>query len=139
MASGRLGWARASREFAPAGSRGSADHEALATEVRDNLQPAAEGVDIRGKGPEFAGVDLGAFDGGDALLAYVHAIGDLGLRLQRDLARRNEELLRHAGIVGDAALVGVLTKFEIWSPERLAEVERNTAANFAEAAKQLGL
>ena len=51
----------------------------------------------------------------------------------------NEELLRHAGIAGDAALVGVLTKFEIWSPERLAEVERNTAANFAEAAKQLGL
>jgi DNA-binding transcriptional regulator/RsmH inhibitor MraZ len=35
--------------------------------------------------------------------------------------------------------VGVLNKFEIWSSERLAEAEQNTAANFAEAAKQLGL
>lgn len=50
-----------------------------------------------------------------------------------------DELLRHAGIEGDAVLVGVLTKFEIWSPARLAEVERNTTQNFAEAAKQLGL
>ena len=50
-----------------------------------------------------------------------------------------EELLKHAGIEKDAVLVGVLTKFEIWSPSRLAEVERNTTQNFAEAAKQLGL
>ena len=50
-----------------------------------------------------------------------------------------EELLRHAGIEGEAVLVGVLTKFEIWSPARLAEVERSTTQNFAEAAKQLGL
>ena len=51
-----------------------------------------------------------------------------------------DELLRHAEIDnGEAVLVGVLTKFEIWSPRRLAEVEQNTSANFAEAAKQLGL
>ena len=50
-----------------------------------------------------------------------------------------EELLKHAGIEKDAVLVGVLTRFEIWSPSRLAEVERNTTQNFAEAAKQLGL
>ncbi|MCS7048997.1 MAG: hypothetical protein NZ483_06870 [Verrucomicrobiae bacterium] len=50
-----------------------------------------------------------------------------------------DELLRHAGIKDEAVLVGVLTKFEIWSPERLAEVERASQANFAEAAKQLGL
>jgi len=51
-----------------------------------------------------------------------------------------EELLRHAGIAnGEAVLVGVLTKFEIWSPARLAEVEQASQANFAEAAKQLGL
>lgn len=51
-----------------------------------------------------------------------------------------EELLRHAGITnGEATLVGVLTKFEIWSPARLAEVEQASQANFAEAAKQLGL
>jgi MraZ protein len=50
-----------------------------------------------------------------------------------------EELLKHAGIEKDAVLVGVLTKFEIWSPSRLVEVQRNTTQNFAEAAKQLGL
>jgi MraZ protein len=50
-----------------------------------------------------------------------------------------EGLLRHAGIEGEAVLVGVLTRFEIWSPARFAEVSQSTAVNFAEAAKQLGL
>jgi MraZ protein len=50
-----------------------------------------------------------------------------------------EELLRHAGIEKEAVLVGVLTRFEVWSPARFAEVERNTTQNFSEAAKQLGL
>lgn len=50
-----------------------------------------------------------------------------------------EELLRHAGIEGEAVLVGVLTRFEIWSPEKFAQVARSAAVNFAEAAKQLGL
>ena len=50
-----------------------------------------------------------------------------------------EELLRHAGIDKEAVLVGVLNKFEIWSPARLAENERSATQNFAEAAKQLGL
>ncbi|NQU10117.1 division/cell wall cluster transcriptional repressor MraZ [bacterium] len=50
-----------------------------------------------------------------------------------------DELLRHAGIDGEAVLVGVLTRFEIWSPGRFAEIVQSTAVNFAEAAKQLGL
>lgn len=50
-----------------------------------------------------------------------------------------DDLIRSAGIEGEAVLVGVLTRFEIWSPARFAEVERNTTQNFAEAAKQLGL
>lgn len=50
-----------------------------------------------------------------------------------------EGLLRHAGIGGDAVLIGVLTRFEIWSPERWAEVNQHAMANFAESAKQLGL
>lgn len=50
-----------------------------------------------------------------------------------------EELMKHAGIKDEAVLVGVLKGFEIWSPERLAEVKQNTTANFAESAKQLGL
>ena len=50
-----------------------------------------------------------------------------------------DDLLKHAGIDSEAVLVGVLTRFEIWSPERFAEVERSSAQNFSEAAKQLGL
>lgn len=50
-----------------------------------------------------------------------------------------EELLRHAGIDKEAVLVGILNKFEIWSPARLAEVQRSAMQNFPEAAKQLGL
>jgi MraZ protein len=50
-----------------------------------------------------------------------------------------EELMRHAGIEGDAVLVGVLRGFEIWSPGRLAEVNENSAVNYAESVKQFGL
>ena len=50
-----------------------------------------------------------------------------------------EQLLGHAGIEKEAVLVGVLTRFEIWSPSRWAEVDRDGMQNFAEAAKQLGL
>ena len=50
-----------------------------------------------------------------------------------------EELMKHAGIEGEAVMVGVLKGFEIWSPARLEEVKRSATANFAESAKQLGL
>ena len=50
-----------------------------------------------------------------------------------------EQLLQHAGIVKEAVLVGMLTRFEIWSPERWAEVDRHAMENFSEAAKQVGL
>ena len=50
-----------------------------------------------------------------------------------------EGLLRHAGVSKEAVLVGVLTRFEIWSPVRWAETDRNAITNFAEATKQLGL
>jgi len=50
-----------------------------------------------------------------------------------------EELLRQAGITGDAVLVGVLRGFEIWAPGRLAAVTKNTETNFAESTRQLGI
>lgn len=50
-----------------------------------------------------------------------------------------EDLLRHAGIKDQAVLVGVLNKFEIWSPERYAEFERTAMQNVAEAAREIGL
>jgi MraZ protein len=50
-----------------------------------------------------------------------------------------DELLQHAGIEKDAVLVGVLNRFEIWSPERWEQLDRTAMANFAEAARQVGL
>jgi len=38
-------------------TRGSTDHEPLATEIGDDLHPPAEGVDVRGERLQFAGVD----------------------------------------------------------------------------------
>ena len=49
------------------------------------------------------------------------------------------ELMKHAGIEGEAVLVGVLKGFEIWSPARLEETKNTASANFAESAKQLGI
>jgi MraZ protein len=48
-------------------------------------------------------------------------------------------LMEHAGVEKDAVLVGTLTRFEIWSPARWAEVDRNAMERFSEAAKQAGL
>ncbi len=50
-----------------------------------------------------------------------------------------EELKQHAGVDKEAVLVGMLTRFEIWSPARWAEVDRNAMQKFSEAAKQVGL
>ena len=50
-----------------------------------------------------------------------------------------DALLQHAGLDRDAVLIGVLNKFEIWSPGRWAEQDRNAMGSFSEAAKQLGL
>jgi MraZ protein len=49
------------------------------------------------------------------------------------------DLLKHAGIDKDAVLIGALNKFEIWSPARWAEFDRDAMKNFPEAAKELGL
>lgn len=50
-----------------------------------------------------------------------------------------EDLLRYAGIGGEAVLVGAISKFEIWSPDRLAANTQSVASTLAEAAKQLGM
>ncbi len=50
-----------------------------------------------------------------------------------------EELLRHAGIDSEAVLVGVLTRFEIWTPSSWTAWKQQAIGNFAESAKQLGI
>ncbi|MCF7688770.1 MAG: mraZ [Cephaloticoccus sp.] len=50
------------------------------------------------------------------------------------------ELLAHAHITKEAVLVGVLTKFNIYNPERYAKVEDRTAGeNFGDIMRRLGI
>lgn len=52
----------------------------------------------------------------------------------------NPDLLKHAGIGRDALLVGALTKFNVYSPERWKKVEAGTAGeNFAGLMRRLGI
>lgn len=52
----------------------------------------------------------------------------------------NAELLAHAGIKGDAVLVGSMTKFNVYSPERWERVQTRTAGeNFGEIMRRLGI
>lgn len=52
----------------------------------------------------------------------------------------NADLLAHAGIGKDAVLVGSLTKFNLYSPERWAKVEQRTAGeNFGDLMRRIGI
>jgi len=52
----------------------------------------------------------------------------------------NAELLVRAGIAKDAVLVGSLTKFSIYSPERWERVKERTAGdNFGDLMRRLGI
>ena len=44
-----------------------------------------------------------------------------------------EEMTRAAGITGEAVLVGLLDRFEIWSPERYEKVKASVAIMAEEA------
>ncbi|MCR6656308.1 MAG: mraZ [Opitutus sp.] len=51
-----------------------------------------------------------------------------------------DALLEHAGIDGDAVLVGSLTKFNIYSPSRWEKVEARTAGeNFGDIMRRIGI
>jgi MraZ protein len=50
------------------------------------------------------------------------------------------ELLQHGGVTKEAVLVGGLTKFNIYTPERWAKVEARTAGeNFGDLMRRLGI
>ena len=52
----------------------------------------------------------------------------------------SEDLLRQAGIVKDAVLVGSLTKFNLYAPARWEKVEARTAGeNFGDIMRRLGI
>jgi MraZ protein len=50
------------------------------------------------------------------------------------------DLLKHAGIDGQAVLVGALTKFNLYAPARWDKVETRTSGeNFGDLMRRLGL
>ena len=50
------------------------------------------------------------------------------------------ELLAHAGISKDAVIVGSLTKFSLYSPDRWSRVEQRTAGeNFGDLMRRIGI
>jgi MraZ protein len=52
----------------------------------------------------------------------------------------SSELLAHAGIAKDAVLVGSLTKFNLYAPERWTKVEARTSGeNFGDIMRRLGI
>jgi MraZ protein len=52
----------------------------------------------------------------------------------------NADLLKRAGIAKDAVLVGSLTKFNLYSPERWTKVEARTEGeNFGDVMRRLGI
>ncbi len=52
----------------------------------------------------------------------------------------NTELLTHAGIAKDVVLVGSLTKFSLYSPDRWSRVEQRTSGeNFGDLMRRLGI
>src|SRR6266496_1712174 len=63
----------------PGRSPWSAEHDAVAAEVGDNVEPAAERLDVAGQGADLGRAGFGALDGGHPLLAHAHPAGDLRL------------------------------------------------------------
>lgn len=52
----------------------------------------------------------------------------------------NGDLLAHAGIAKDTVLVGSLTKFSLYSPDRWSRVEQRTAGeNFGDLMRRIGI
>jgi len=50
------------------------------------------------------------------------------------------ELLAHAGIAKEVVLVGSLTKFNLYAPERWTKVEARTSGeNFGDIMRRLGI
>ncbi|HUK83966.1 MAG TPA: division/cell wall cluster transcriptional repressor MraZ [Verrucomicrobiae bacterium] len=83
-------------------------------------------------------ISIGEYERRDVLRVIASRAHGTPCDSQGRIALTND-LLKHAGIDGDAVLIGALNKFEIWSPARWAEFDRNAMQNFSEAAKQLGL
>lgn len=83
--------------------------------------------------------DIGAMANSDPNKAILkRVIGSASIQVTVDRSGRivlPEEMAREAGIADQAVLVGLLDRFEIWSPERYAQVQTADAVMAQEAFK----
>ena len=83
--------------------------------------------------------DIDAMPNGDAnKVVLKRFIGSESVQVTLDKTGRiclPEEMARAAGIESEAVLVGLLDRFEIWSPERYANVKASDAVMAQEAFK----
>ena len=57
----------------------SVEQDAVSAEVRDDLQPTAERLDVAGQGADLGRAGLGALDGRHSLLPHAHPLSNLRL------------------------------------------------------------
>ena len=98
--------------------------------------PPAEVEKLYNKVSEKALSDSDAQDFLNKFFAQAHSFGCD----KQGRVNLTEELLKHAGIDRDAVLVGTMTKFNIWSPDRLAQMETRTSGeNFGDLMRRIGI
>lgn len=100
------------------------------------MLPPAEVEKLRAK---IAQMTLGDGSGQDFAARYFAQTQAFSFDKQGRIAV-GSELLAHAGIGKDAVLVGSLTKFNLYSPERWSKVEARTSGeNFGDIMRRLGI
>jgi MraZ protein len=100
------------------------------------ILPPAEVAKLRAKIEAIALSDGAGQDFAARFFAQTQALGfDKQGRIML-----NAELLTHAGIAKDTVLVGSLTKFSLYSPDRWSRVEQRTAGeNFGDLMRRIGI
>lgn len=101
-----------------------------------SVLPPAEVEKLHQKVSEKALSDTDAQDFLNRFFAQAHSFGCD----KQGRVNLTDELLRHAGIDRDAVLVGTMNKFNIWSPDRLAQMEARTSGeNFGDLMRRIGI
>jgi MraZ protein len=100
------------------------------------ILPPAEVAKLRAKIEAIALSDGAGQDFAARFFAQTQALGfDKQGRMML-----NADLLAHAGIAKDTVLVGSLTKFSLYSPDRWSRVEQRTAGeNFGDLMRRIGI
>ena len=111
----------------------------LATPHPDGYIAVLPPAEVEKLHAKFSAMALTDRDGQDAAARFFSETLTVSFDKQGRIAL-TDELRRHAAIDKDAVLVGTLTKFNLYSPERWGRVEQRTAGeNFGDLMRRLGI